>query len=211
MISSSVRSDLTGANSIEPHARPPSAGLLDETDATRLSCVMQPSVRQSHSMLESRVRPGLLDRPHPRGARRALDAARDPRRLQRHAGASTRSRRTSGVARNVLSTRLALARRRGHPREARLPGAPAPLRVLPHREGARPVAGDDRRMLHWGDRYLAEPDGPPMLIRHKGCGGLVDDRGYCETLRRAPRRPRRLHRVRAGRAGASGASAVHAA
>jgi DNA-binding HxlR family transcriptional regulator len=34
-------------------------------------------------------------------------------------------------------------------------------------------------LLHWGDRHLAAEDGPPMLIRHKGCGGLVDDRGYC--------------------------------
>ena len=56
-------------------------------------------------------------------------------------------------------------------------------------------------MLHWGDRHLAEPDGPPMLIRHKRCGGLVDDRGNCEQLRRAAQRPRRLHRVRARRAG----------
>ena len=34
-------------------------------------------------------------------------------------------------------------------------------------------------MMHWGDRYLSEPEGPPMLIRHKVCGGLVDDRGSC--------------------------------
>lgn len=35
-------------------------------------------------------------------------------------------------------------------------------------------------LLHWGDRYSAEPDGPPMLVVHKDCGGEVDERGTCE-------------------------------
>jgi DNA-binding HxlR family transcriptional regulator len=32
----------------------------------------------------------------------------------------------------------------------------------------------------WGDRHLAGDAGPPVLVRHKECGGKVDDRGYCE-------------------------------
>ena len=39
-------------------------------------------------------------------------------------------------------------------------------------------------LLYWGDRHLAAPEGPPMLVRHKGCGGLVDDRGSCERCGR---------------------------
>ena len=35
-------------------------------------------------------------------------------------------------------------------------------------------------LLHWGDRYSPAPDGPPMLIVHKECGGEVNDRGICE-------------------------------
>jgi len=35
-------------------------------------------------------------------------------------------------------------------------------------------------LLRWGDRYSPAPDGPPMLIVHKGCGGAVSDRGTCE-------------------------------
>lgn len=35
-------------------------------------------------------------------------------------------------------------------------------------------------LLHWGDRHSPEPDGPPMLIVHKECGGRVSDRGICE-------------------------------
>lgn len=35
-------------------------------------------------------------------------------------------------------------------------------------------------LLAWGDRHSPEPDGPPMLIVHKQCGGEVSDRGICE-------------------------------
>jgi DNA-binding HxlR family transcriptional regulator len=35
-------------------------------------------------------------------------------------------------------------------------------------------------MLKWGDKYLSQTEGPPMVIVHKGCGGLVDDRRICE-------------------------------
>lgn len=36
-------------------------------------------------------------------------------------------------------------------------------------------------LLAWGDRHSPEPNGPPMLIVHKGCGGEVNDRGICES------------------------------
>ena len=26
-------------------------------------------------------------------------------------------------------------------------------------------------LTHWGDQYLADPDGPATIIRHRGCGG----------------------------------------
>jgi DNA-binding HxlR family transcriptional regulator len=35
-------------------------------------------------------------------------------------------------------------------------------------------------LLGWGDRHSAGPEGPPMLILHKDCGGPVSDRGICE-------------------------------
>ena len=109
-----------------------------------------------------------------------------------------------GIARNVLSARLAWLVEEGDPREARLPGAPAPLRVLPHREGPRPVAGDDLDAA-LGRQAPRRATGPPMLIRHKDCDGLVDDRGVCDVVRQPPRGPRRLHRVRPRRPGRAGA------
>ena len=35
-------------------------------------------------------------------------------------------------------------------------------------------------LIAWGDRHGDWPDGPPLLIVHKDCGGRVDDRRICE-------------------------------
>jgi DNA-binding HxlR family transcriptional regulator len=34
-------------------------------------------------------------------------------------------------------------------------------------------------LLGWGDRHTPYPDGPPIVILHKECGGRVTDRGVC--------------------------------
>jgi DNA-binding HxlR family transcriptional regulator len=35
-------------------------------------------------------------------------------------------------------------------------------------------------LLQYGDRYYA-PDGPPVVLLHKGCGGHVDEHRICDT------------------------------
>ncbi|MFJ5035057.1 winged helix-turn-helix transcriptional regulator [Streptomyces sp. NPDC088560] len=35
-------------------------------------------------------------------------------------------------------------------------------------------------LLQWGDRYRADPEGPAMLMRHRGCGAHVDAQIRCE-------------------------------
>jgi DNA-binding HxlR family transcriptional regulator len=35
-------------------------------------------------------------------------------------------------------------------------------------------------LLQFGDRYYA-PDGPPVILRHKGCGGDVDPHRICSA------------------------------
>jgi DNA-binding HxlR family transcriptional regulator len=32
----------------------------------------------------------------------------------------------------------------------------------------------------WGEQYTLDDDGPPLIIRHKGCGGAVHTRLTCE-------------------------------
>jgi hypothetical protein len=34
--------------------------------------------------------------------------------------------------------------------------------------------------MQWGNRYAA-PDGPPVLLEHRGCGGAVDEHRICDT------------------------------
>jgi DNA-binding HxlR family transcriptional regulator len=85
--------------------------------------------------------------------------------------------RKLGVARNVLSARL-----------ERLV-AEEILEKVPYSE--RPLRHEYRltdkgldlwpvivELLRWGDRHAA-PHGPPIVIRHKGCGGELGERRIC--------------------------------
>ena len=50
-------------------------------------------------------------------------------------------------------------------------------------------------MIKWGDRHGEWPDGPTMLLAHKGCGGEMDDHRICTrcearlTVREVEARP----------------------
>ena len=83
-----------------------------------------------------------------------------------------------GVARNVLSTRLGLLVDEGILEKRAYQERPPRYEYFLTQKGLDlwPILVG---MLHWGDRHLSD-EGPPMLVRHKGCEGLIDDRGYCE-------------------------------
>jgi hypothetical protein len=34
-------------------------------------------------------------------------------------------------------------------------------------------------LMLWGDRHLADEDGPPMRAEHRGCGGELTSRRTC--------------------------------
>ena len=36
-------------------------------------------------------------------------------------------------------------------------------------------------LLRWGDRYAAPAAGPPIVLRHRDCGGLMDEWRICEN------------------------------
>jgi DNA-binding HxlR family transcriptional regulator len=88
-----------------------------------------------------------------------------------------------GVARNVLSARLARLVDEGILEKRRYQERPPRYEYFLSEKGLDlwPVMIS---LLDWGDHHLAEPSGPPMLVRHKRCGGLVDGRGYCEACGR---------------------------
>ena len=83
-----------------------------------------------------------------------------------------------GVARNVLAARL-----------DRLVGEGI-LEKVPYQE--RPLRHEYRltskgldlwpvivELLRWGDRHAAPAAGPPIVLRHKGCGGELGERRIC--------------------------------
>jgi DNA-binding HxlR family transcriptional regulator len=83
-----------------------------------------------------------------------------------------------GIARNVLSARLArlvdegiLEKRRYQERPARYE-----YRLTEKGIGLWPVLIS---LVKWGDKYAA-PAGPPRLIVHRDCGGQVNDHLTCE-------------------------------
>jgi DNA-binding HxlR family transcriptional regulator len=84
-----------------------------------------------------------------------------------------------GVARNVLSARLAWLVQEGILERRRYCERP------PRHEYFLTEKGIDLwpvmiSLLHWGDRHLEWPGGPPVVVVHKGCGGRIDDRRICE-------------------------------
>jgi DNA-binding HxlR family transcriptional regulator len=88
-----------------------------------------------------------------------------------------------GVARNVLSARLAWLVEEGILEQRRYSERP------PRHEYFLTEKGLDLwpvmiSLLHWGDRHLEWPDGPPVVVVHRECGGRLDDRRICERCGR---------------------------
>ena len=43
-------------------------------------------------------------------------------------------------------------------------------------------------LMRWGDRYYVSPEGPPVILKHKGCGEALNPQVVCSCCR-APIRP----------------------
>jgi DNA-binding HxlR family transcriptional regulator len=86
----------------------------------------------------------------------------------------------TGAPRQVLSARLTRLVEEGL------------LRKVPYREPGQRQRDEYRltqmgldlyptlmALMQWGDRYLSDQDGPPVLITHRGCGALVEQHFRC--------------------------------
>jgi DNA-binding HxlR family transcriptional regulator len=85
-----------------------------------------------------------------------------------------------GAARNVLTDRLKRLVDAGILQ--RVPYQQRPQRFDYQltdlgRELAVPLVG----LMHWGDRHLAGPAGPPRLTHHRSCGNALHATLYCNT------------------------------
>jgi DNA-binding HxlR family transcriptional regulator len=85
--------------------------------------------------------------------------------------------RKLGVARNVLQTRLERLVDADILRRVRYQKRPPRYEYQLTRKGVDlwPVMV---ALLQWGDRHAA-PNGPPVILEHKDCGGEVDGRRIC--------------------------------
>ena len=90
--------------------------------------------------------------------------------------------RNLGVARNILQSRLERLVDEGVLRRERYQERPERFEYRLTRKGVDlwPVLV---ALMKWGDRYAA-PNGPPVVLRHAGCGGELDDHRFCTVCGR---------------------------
>ena len=86
--------------------------------------------------------------------------------------------RSLGVARNVLQGRLTRLVEGGILERVRYQERPERFEYRLTEKGIDlwPVVVS---LLAWGDKHAA-PDGPPVLLEHRDCGGRVNDRRICD-------------------------------
>jgi DNA-binding HxlR family transcriptional regulator len=81
------------------------------------------------------------------------------------------------IARNVLTARLARLVEEGVLERVRYQERPERFEYRLTEKGLD-LWPTIVSLLQFGDRYYA-PDGPPVVLRHRDCGGEVDDRRMC--------------------------------
>lgn len=90
--------------------------------------------------------------------------------------------RSLGIATNILTARLQTLCDNGILERHRYQERPERFEYLLTDKGRDLEVVLDALML-WGDRYVA-PDGPPKLMRHRGCDGEVKVATICTTCAR---------------------------
>ena len=48
-------------------------------------------------------------------------------------------------------------------------------------DAGRELFGAAALLMRWGDKYLAGPEGPPIVLRHHGCGEIADPGLVCRA------------------------------
>jgi DNA-binding HxlR family transcriptional regulator len=85
-----------------------------------------------------------------------------------------------GVARNVLATRLERLVEQGILEKAAYQERPLRYEYRLTEKGLDlwPVIVE---LLRWGDRHAAPAGGPPVVLRHRDCGGTLGERRICTS------------------------------
>lgn len=86
--------------------------------------------------------------------------------------------RNLGVARNVLTTRLERLVEEGVLERRLYQERPVRHEYVLTQKG-RDLWPVIDALMSWGDEYAPSPGGPPTIVRHKGCGGLLGKFRIC--------------------------------
>jgi DNA-binding HxlR family transcriptional regulator len=87
-------------------------------------------------------------------------------------------RRDLGIASNVLAARLEDLERHGVVERRQYQSAPARHEYVLTEKG-RDLYPVIATLVAWGDKWLAEPSGPPALIVHTDCGHVTVAKTVC--------------------------------
>jgi DNA-binding HxlR family transcriptional regulator len=87
-----------------------------------------------------------------------------------------------GISRSVLSDRLELLFVNGliERREYREPGQRRRAEYHLTQKG-RDLYPAITALREWGDKYLSDPEGPPVLVTHRGCGAAIHTAIVCDA------------------------------
>ncbi|WP_375290968.1 winged helix-turn-helix transcriptional regulator [Qipengyuania sp.] len=91
-------------------------------------------------------------------------------------------RQDTAIATNILSERLKWLELIGVIRQRTDPASPSTTQYRVTRKGVEyyPVL---LMLMIWGDRYYASPEGAPVLLFHKNCGGPLNPKVVCSHCR----------------------------
>ena len=87
-----------------------------------------------------------------------------------------------GISRSVLSDRLELLFVNGlvERREYQEPGQRRRAEYHLTQKG-RDLYPAITALREWGDKYLSDPEGPPVLVTHRGCGAAIHTAIVCDA------------------------------
>ena len=87
--------------------------------------------------------------------------------------------RSLGIPRSVLATRLDRLREAGILERRRYQTRPERFEYVPTERGLE-LFPAIVALMRWGDRHLA-PDGPPGMLEHVDCGGVITEKLTCSA------------------------------
>jgi DNA-binding HxlR family transcriptional regulator len=84
-----------------------------------------------------------------------------------------------GVARNVLQARLTRLIEHGVVERCQYQQRPPRYEYMLTEKGLD-LWPTVVALLQWGDKHAPTPDGPPVVLEHRGCGGTIDEHRICK-------------------------------